>query len=137
MLPLGGRLVARCRHCISRPAKSRHTHTRPAHHILTHSALHPIPPHPAPPRLAHALSHPQGPPAVPAAAQLPLMSFEGCQPVMATVLLKGGCERDLARLKRVMQFSAYAAWHARLELSYLADQMTAAVVAATGGSEGG
>ncbi len=62
------------------------------------------------------------------------MYFEGCRPMAATVLLKGAGRTPLVRLKRIMSFAVLTAWNARLESAFLADELTAAVVAA--GEEG-
>lgn len=80
------------------------------------------------------------PPAGPAGAapppppQVTLMYFEGCRPITATVLLKGAGLELARRLKAVLGFAVLTAWNARLEAAFLADHLTAAVVAA--GEEG-
>ena len=51
-----------------------------------------------------------------------LMHLQGTKEGLAcTVLLRGACESELVRLKRVMRFAVFAAYCARLEVALLAD----------------
>lgn len=61
-----------------------------------------------------------------------LMHFDGCNKALGcTVLLKGADVAQLARVKRAMRFLVLAAYHLRLECMLLAEEMTAAVAAAS------
>ncbi|MCD7472584.1 hypothetical protein HAX54_013857 [Datura stramonium] len=52
-----------------------------------------------------------------------LMYFEGCpKPLGCTVLLRGANEDELKKVKRVFQYSIFAAYHLALETSFLADE---------------
>eukprot|EP01018_Ginkgo_biloba_P039388 Gb_11903 [translate_table: standard] len=52
-----------------------------------------------------------------------LMFFEGCpKPLGCTVLLKGANGDELKKVKRVVQFAVFAAYHLALETSFLADE---------------
>eukprot|EP00249_Psilotum_nudum_P009915 c22231_g3_i1 orf=1-2985(-) len=52
-----------------------------------------------------------------------LMFFEGCpKPLGCTVLLKGSNGDELKKVKRVVQFAVFAAYHLALETSFLADE---------------
>ncbi|KAJ7543726.1 hypothetical protein O6H91_09G050300 [Diphasiastrum complanatum] len=52
-----------------------------------------------------------------------LMFFEGCpKPLGCTVLLRGSHGDELKRVKRVVQFAIFAAYHLELETSFLADE---------------
>ncbi|KAE9607293.1 putative 1-phosphatidylinositol-3-phosphate 5-kinase [Lupinus albus] len=52
-----------------------------------------------------------------------LMFFEGCpRRLCCTVLLKGTCREDLKKIKHVVQFAIFAAYHLSLETSFLADE---------------
>lgn len=52
-----------------------------------------------------------------------LMFFEGCpRRLGCTVLLKGTCRADLKKIKHVVQFAVFAAYHLSLETSFLADE---------------
>ncbi|XP_048502539.1 putative 1-phosphatidylinositol-3-phosphate 5-kinase FAB1C [Beta vulgaris subsp. vulgaris] len=52
-----------------------------------------------------------------------LMFFEGCpRRLGCTVLLKGLCRKELKRVKHVVQFAVFAAYHLSLETSFLADE---------------
>ncbi|KAE9597285.1 hypothetical protein Lal_00007802 [Lupinus albus] len=52
-----------------------------------------------------------------------LMFFEGCpRRLGCTVLLKGTCREDLKKIKHVVQFAIFAAYHLSLETSFLADE---------------
>lgn len=60
-----------------------------------------------------------------------LMLFKGCpRPLGCTILLKGSDPEELARVKRVAAFAAYAAYWNRLEAEVLADQLASAAAAA-------
>ncbi|KAM3200079.1 1-phosphatidylinositol-3-phosphate 5-kinase FAB1B [Capsicum annuum] len=52
-----------------------------------------------------------------------LMYFEGCpKPLGCTVLLRGANGDELKKVKRVFQYSIFAAYHLALETSFLADE---------------
>ncbi|KAJ4974799.1 hypothetical protein NE237_007973 [Protea cynaroides] len=52
-----------------------------------------------------------------------LMFFEGCpKPLGCTVLLKGTRREELKKVKHVVQYAAFAAYHLSLETSFLADE---------------
>ncbi|KAJ7560887.1 hypothetical protein O6H91_03G004700 [Diphasiastrum complanatum] len=52
-----------------------------------------------------------------------LMFFEGCpKPLGCTVLLRGSQGDELKKVKRVVQFAVFAAYHLALETSFLADE---------------
>ncbi|CAN6478430.1 unnamed protein product [Victoria cruziana] len=52
-----------------------------------------------------------------------LMYFEGCpKPLGCTVLLKGANGDELKKVKRVVQYGVFAAYHLALETSFLADE---------------
>lgn len=52
-----------------------------------------------------------------------LMFFEGCpRRLGCTVLLKGACLEELKKVKGVMQFASFAAYHLSLQTSFLADE---------------
>ncbi|KAM7484639.1 hypothetical protein LguiA_000648 [Lonicera macranthoides] len=52
-----------------------------------------------------------------------LMFFEGCpRRLGCTVLLKGSCREELKKLKHVIQYAVFAAYHLSLETSFLADE---------------
>ncbi|KAK9989807.1 hypothetical protein SO802_030046 [Lithocarpus litseifolius] len=52
-----------------------------------------------------------------------LMFFEGCpKPFGCTILLKGANEDELKRVKHVVQYGVFAAYHLALETSFLADE---------------
>ncbi|GAB2279995.1 hypothetical protein Dimus_014632 [Dionaea muscipula] len=52
-----------------------------------------------------------------------LMFFEGCpRRLGCTVLLKGSCREELKRIKHVVQYAVFAAYHLSLETSFLADE---------------
>ncbi|KAK6911800.1 Chaperonin Cpn60/GroEL/TCP-1 family [Dillenia turbinata] len=52
-----------------------------------------------------------------------LMYFEGCpKPLGCTVLLKGASGDELKKLKHVVQYGVFAAYHLALETSFLADE---------------
>lgn len=52
-----------------------------------------------------------------------LMYFEGCpKPLGCTILLRGANEDELKKVKRVVQYSVFAAYHLALETSFLADE---------------
>ncbi|KZV25525.1 Phosphatidylinositol-4-phosphate 5-kinase family protein isoform 1 [Dorcoceras hygrometricum] len=52
-----------------------------------------------------------------------LMFFEGCpRPLGCTVLLKGASGDDLKKVKNVIHYSVFAAYHLSLETSFLADE---------------
>ncbi|KAK7317860.1 hypothetical protein RJT34_02436 [Clitoria ternatea] len=52
-----------------------------------------------------------------------LMFFEGCpRRLGCTVLLKGTCRADLKKIKHVVQYAVFAAYHLSLETSFLADE---------------
>ncbi|PHU11505.1 1-phosphatidylinositol-3-phosphate 5-kinase FAB1B [Capsicum chinense] len=52
-----------------------------------------------------------------------LMFFEGCpKPFGCTILLKGANRDDLKKIKRVIQYGVFAAYHLALETSFLADE---------------
>ncbi|XP_028781474.1 putative 1-phosphatidylinositol-3-phosphate 5-kinase FAB1C [Neltuma alba] len=52
-----------------------------------------------------------------------LMFFEGCpRRLGCTVLLKGACREDLKKIKHVVQYAVFAAYHLSLETSFLADE---------------
>uniref|UniRef100_A0A7N0UCP9 1-phosphatidylinositol-3-phosphate 5-kinase n=2 Tax=Kalanchoe fedtschenkoi TaxID=63787 RepID=A0A7N0UCP9_KALFE len=52
-----------------------------------------------------------------------LMYFEGCpRRSGCTVVLKGACRKELKKMKRVVQYSVFAAYHLSLETSFLADE---------------
>ncbi|KAL9255216.1 putative 1-phosphatidylinositol-3-phosphate 5-kinase FAB1C [Drosera capensis] len=52
-----------------------------------------------------------------------LMFFEGCpRRLGCTVLLKGSCRDELKRVKHVVQYAVFAAYHLSLETSFLADE---------------
>ncbi|XP_061358539.1 putative 1-phosphatidylinositol-3-phosphate 5-kinase FAB1C [Gastrolobium bilobum] len=52
-----------------------------------------------------------------------LMFFEGCpRRLSCTVLLKGKCHAELKKIKEVMQYAVFAAYHLSHETSFLADE---------------
>ncbi|KAM7459316.1 hypothetical protein LguiA_036310 [Lonicera macranthoides] len=52
-----------------------------------------------------------------------LMFFEGCpRPLGCTILLKGANEDELKKVKHVVQYGVFAAYHLALETSFLADE---------------
>ncbi|XP_010259723.1 PREDICTED: putative 1-phosphatidylinositol-3-phosphate 5-kinase FAB1C [Nelumbo nucifera] len=52
-----------------------------------------------------------------------LMFFEGCpRRLGCTVLLKGTCHDELKKVKHVVQYAVFAAYHLSLETSFLADE---------------
>uniref|UniRef100_A0A3N7FK44 1-phosphatidylinositol-3-phosphate 5-kinase n=2 Tax=Populus trichocarpa TaxID=3694 RepID=A0A3N7FK44_POPTR len=52
-----------------------------------------------------------------------LMSFEGCpRRLGCTVLLRGTCREKLKKVKHVIQYAVFAAYHLSLETSFLADE---------------
>lgn len=52
-----------------------------------------------------------------------LMFFEGCpRRLCCTVLLKGACVEQLKKIKHVVQYAVFAAYHLSLETSFLADE---------------
>ncbi|KAM4025299.1 1-phosphatidylinositol 3-phosphate 5-kinase isoform 1-T1 [Anomaloglossus baeobatrachus] len=52
-----------------------------------------------------------------------LMFFEGCpQHLGCTIKLSGGSEYELARVKDIIIFMVYAAYHSQLEISFLMDE---------------
>ncbi|KAL2518887.1 putative 1-phosphatidylinositol-3-phosphate 5-kinase FAB1C [Abeliophyllum distichum] len=52
-----------------------------------------------------------------------LMFFEGCpRRLGCTVVLKGSCRGELKKVKRVLQYAVFAAYHLSLETSFLADE---------------
>ncbi|CAI9114500.1 OLC1v1015238C1 [Oldenlandia corymbosa var. corymbosa] len=52
-----------------------------------------------------------------------LMYFEGCpKPLGCTILLKGASEDELKKVKHVVQYGVFAAYHVALETSFLADE---------------
>nr|XP_043623242.1 putative 1-phosphatidylinositol-3-phosphate 5-kinase FAB1C [Erigeron canadensis] len=52
-----------------------------------------------------------------------LMFFDGCpRRLGCTVLLKGACREDLKKVKHVVQYAVFAAYHLSLETSFLADE---------------
>ncbi|GLJ10805.1 hypothetical protein SUGI_0135470 [Cryptomeria japonica] len=52
-----------------------------------------------------------------------LMFFEGCpKPLGCMVLLKGSNSDELKKVKRVVQFAVFAAYHLAVETSFLADE---------------
>ncbi|CAN6675494.1 unnamed protein product [Malus baccata var. baccata] len=52
-----------------------------------------------------------------------LMFFEGCpRRLCCTVLLKGACVEELKKIKHVVQYAVFAAYHLSLETSFLADE---------------
>ncbi|GMP37090.1 hypothetical protein CsSME_00008941 [Camellia sinensis var. sinensis] len=52
-----------------------------------------------------------------------LMFFEGCpKPLGCTILLKGASGDELKRVKHVVQYGVFAAYHLALETSFLADE---------------
>ncbi|CAK9869380.1 unnamed protein product [Sphagnum jensenii] len=52
-----------------------------------------------------------------------LMFFEGCpRPLGCTVLLRGASTEELKKVKKVVQFAVFAAYHLALETSFLADE---------------
>ncbi|KAK3040728.1 hypothetical protein RJ639_029250, partial [Escallonia herrerae] len=52
-----------------------------------------------------------------------LMFFEGCPwRLGCTVLLKGSCKEELKKIKHVIQYAVFAAYHLSLETSFLADE---------------
>lgn len=52
-----------------------------------------------------------------------MMFFEGCpKPLGCTVLLKGGSMDELKKIKHVVQYGIFAAYHLALETSFLADE---------------
>ncbi|BFG17183.1 hypothetical protein CerSpe_034570 [Prunus speciosa] len=55
--------------------------------------------------------------------QKTLMFFEGCpRRLCCTVLLKGACVEELKKIKHVVQYAVFAAYHLSLETSFLADE---------------
>ncbi|XP_057981943.1 1-phosphatidylinositol-3-phosphate 5-kinase FAB1B [Malania oleifera] len=52
-----------------------------------------------------------------------LMYFEGCpKPLGCTILLRGASGDDLKKVKHVVQYGVFAAYHLALETSFLADE---------------
>uniref|UniRef100_A0ACD5YLL9 Uncharacterized protein n=1 Tax=Avena sativa TaxID=4498 RepID=A0ACD5YLL9_AVESA len=52
-----------------------------------------------------------------------MMFFEGCaKPLGCTVMLKGGSMDELKRIKHVVHYGIFAAYHLALETSFLADE---------------
>ncbi|KAL2534428.1 1-phosphatidylinositol-3-phosphate 5-kinase FAB1B [Abeliophyllum distichum] len=52
-----------------------------------------------------------------------LMFFEGCpKPLGCTILLKGASNDELKKVKHVVQYGVFAAYHLALETSFLADE---------------
>lgn len=52
-----------------------------------------------------------------------LMFFEGCRkPLGCTILLKGASGDELKKVKFVVQYAVFAAYHLALEISFLADE---------------
>nr|XP_016464783.1 PREDICTED: putative 1-phosphatidylinositol-3-phosphate 5-kinase FAB1C isoform X1 [Nicotiana tabacum] len=52
-----------------------------------------------------------------------LMFFDGCpRRLGCTVLLRGSCREELKKLKKVVQYAVFAAYHLSLETSFLADE---------------
>jgi 1-phosphatidylinositol-3-phosphate 5-kinase len=52
-----------------------------------------------------------------------LMFFEGCpRRLGCTVVLKGSCVEELKKIKHVVQYAIFAAYHLSLETSFLADE---------------
>ncbi|KAK7294528.1 hypothetical protein RJT34_17417 [Clitoria ternatea] len=52
-----------------------------------------------------------------------LMYFEGCpKPLGVTVLLRGADKEELKKVKHVVQYGVFAAYHLALETSFLADE---------------
>ncbi|KAH0891363.1 hypothetical protein HID58_053792 [Brassica napus] len=52
-----------------------------------------------------------------------LMYFEGCpRPLGFTILLRGANEEELKKVKHVVQYGVFAAYHLALETSFLADE---------------
>ncbi|KAM7463464.1 hypothetical protein LguiA_031585 [Lonicera macranthoides] len=52
-----------------------------------------------------------------------LMYFEGCpRRLGCTVVLKGSCREELKKIKHVVQYAVFAAYHLSLETSFLADE---------------
>ncbi|KAF5187379.1 1-phosphatidylinositol-3-phosphate 5-kinase FAB1A [Thalictrum thalictroides] len=52
-----------------------------------------------------------------------LMFFEGCpKPLGCTILLKGAIGDELKKVKHVLQYGVFAAYHLALETSFLADE---------------
>lgn len=52
-----------------------------------------------------------------------LMFFDGCpRRLGCTILLKGACREDLKKVKHVVQYAVFAAYHLSLETSFLADE---------------
>ncbi|KAJ7951437.1 1-phosphatidylinositol-3-phosphate 5-kinase [Quillaja saponaria] len=52
-----------------------------------------------------------------------LMYFEGCpKPLGCTILLRGAAEKELKKVKHVVQYGVFAAYHLALETSFLADE---------------
>ncbi|KAF5745205.1 hypothetical protein HS088_TW07G00787 [Tripterygium wilfordii] len=52
-----------------------------------------------------------------------LMFFEGCpRRLGCTVLLRGACHEELKKVKHVVQYAVFAAYHLSLETSFLADE---------------
>ncbi|KAA8534728.1 hypothetical protein F0562_029830 [Nyssa sinensis] len=52
-----------------------------------------------------------------------LMFFEGCpKPLGCTILLKGASGDELKKVKHVVQYAVFAAYHLALEMSFLADE---------------
>lgn len=52
-----------------------------------------------------------------------LMFFEGCpRRLCCTILLKGSCREELKKIKHVVQYAVFAAYHLSLETSFLADE---------------
>ncbi|KAE9593610.1 hypothetical protein Lal_00036326 [Lupinus albus] len=52
-----------------------------------------------------------------------LMFFEGCpKPLGCTILLRGADEDELKKVKHVVQYGIFAAYHLALETSFLADE---------------
>jgi len=52
-----------------------------------------------------------------------LMFFEGCpRPLGCTILLRGASTAELKKVKKVVQYAVFAAYHLALETSFLADE---------------
>ncbi len=62
--------------------------------------------------------------------QRTLMFFDGCpRPLGSTVLLKGAAPAELTKLKRVVKFVSFAAYHLALENAFLAEELALATAA--------
>ena len=99
---------------------------------LVHGSLGPT--GPPPPGLGGRAAGPATTQSVSAGTGAPraLMTFAGCpRPLGCTIVLRscGSDARQLAALKRVAAFAAYAAYWSRLESAFLADALLAAAAA--------